>query len=123
MSPKSLYVSTYGDGFNVYHVDYRKVRSLHPDEEPMEDSECGFIQETKKFEDRECRKMHKHDKTKNSKFNSLVKIGKSKWLCFDWDQCRYVTWDSKKQSLALFKQRLNEASTCILGTSLEREYR
>ena len=29
-------------------------------------------------------------KTKNTKLNSLVQIGKTKWLSLDWDHCRYI---------------------------------
>lgn len=42
-------------------------------------------------------------KANNTKVNSLVRIGKTKWLAFDWDKNRYFTWDSKRQSIALFK--------------------
>jgi len=38
LSPKELYVSTYGDGFTVYHVDYLKHRPPILDHD-SEDSE------------------------------------------------------------------------------------
>lgn len=59
-------------------------------------------------------------KLSKTKLNSLVKVGKTKWLCFDWDKARYVMWDSKKQSMSLFKQRnLNETTCCITGCTLD----
>lgn len=60
--------------------------------------------------------------TKDNKVNSLVRIGRNKYLCLDWDKCRYFTWDRKKKSVALFKQRRHEGSDCITGVSLSRKF-
>ena len=34
--------------------------------------------------------------TRDNKINQLVRIGKDKYLCFDWDNVRYFTWDKKR---------------------------
>lgn len=50
----------------------------------------------RRLNDKGCRNKHKRFKTMDTKFNSLVPLGKSRYLCFDWDKCRYVVWDSKR---------------------------
>jgi hypothetical protein len=48
-------------------------------------------------------KMHQGLKTKKNKVNALAKVGSTKYLCLDWDKCRYFVWDSKKQAVSFFK--------------------
>ena len=112
-------MSTYGDGFTVYHVDYTKkgaCRDLNVLIEERDDNDTDYlilmnmrgvardsdeeeeesIEQEKTKEEFRVWPKYKQMKAKNTKFNSIVRIGKSKWLCFDWDKCRYVVWDSKK---------------------------
>ena len=65
---------------------------------------------------------NKKNITRDNKVNSLIRIGRDKYLCLDWDKCRYFTWDRKKKAVALFKQRHMEGSDCITGVSLTRKY-
>ena len=78
LSDKELFVSFYGDGFWTYHLG----------------------------KDNTWTRRIAKKKAKDTKINCLIKIGKTKYLCYDWDKCRYIIWDSKKNTLALWSNRI-----------------
>jgi hypothetical protein len=43
--------------------------------------------------------------TSKNKINQLIRISRDKYICLDWDKCRYFTWDKKRKSIALLKNR------------------
>lgn len=95
LSNKELFISFYGDGFHTYRL--RK--------------DCLT-----------WTRWQKRKKARDTKVNRLIKIGKTKYLCFDWDKCRYFIWDKKKNTLALWSNRLHQGKSCITGEKLTRHY-
>jgi hypothetical protein len=92
------------------------------DPEEEEEEESDKQEEGKNIKRDQLYPKHRKYMTRDNKINQLVRIGKDRYLCFDWDKCRYFTWDKKRKSIALFKKRALEGSDCVTGCNLFRKF-
>ena len=74
----------------------------------IDDDDEEMEEEPKKTDETQGPFWQKHKKniTRKNKINSLIRIGQNKYVCLDWDKCRYFTWDKKRNSVSIFSKGL-----------------